>query len=472
MASNTRSNMGAVMSGTRIRVPLTTPNEPIGYISVAVVVAKKPWIPLPTERFSGHAVRAAWPALAPGEAYPVLADKRFCMQVHAQVPERDLSGPSANLAMFVALCATDSRWSPLWKEIWATGTIDEDGNLVRINDAATKLSLYATTEISGPSVFMLPSPNDDSYVREVLDRHSIPFYTLDNTSNRLPEGANKQVLFIERNGLANLRTRLRRKKAFSRSAVATGVATAVGVGLLGALSYVIAVQAQAIERANGQMARAEADLSVATSRLGNLEQFRDSLLGIRRVYRVSVDGIGEVGRFISDAPSGSILYLSGVNFHITANDRAEGLLAAARRGVEIRFIVIAPRHELMAAYADQYNHHLDTVTRECEVGLMAILRLVKTSRASSENPIRVRFLDIIPNARAYVLKSTADTSEALVVPYRRGIPSSRTPAYLVGGDEPVMNNIIQSVEYLWRRSKPITSDWLRRHPQLQVNVGE
>ena len=176
--------------------------------------------------------------------------------------------------------------------------------------------------------------------------------------------------------------------------------------------------------------------------------------GVQSISSSSVDALALVGPLIENSTKQTTLTLAGINFHITADDRDDELIEAARRGCKIRVLVMAPSNDLMNRYGQEYNHDDPDFSNECASSLRDLMRIrssVKEIRESgnANGSFDVRVLNFIPGHRVYLLNKGLGGTSGIAIPYSEGIKASDSPAVILDGEGAMVDHYNTSTDWLW-----------------------
>jgi hypothetical protein len=218
---------------TKILLVLADPMAgPIGTAPLTVTEPTPELPRLPDDAFFVADVRRAWRSICGGIPWPLTGGERICWSPPAS--DRPLSGPSANLAVAIALIARARGLELAVDEIWATGRLAEGGQLEGVMGVAHKVELFLAADQNRRRVFFAPLENHDQIERSRAS-HAGRFEEAEFLPQRgaIPTSERPLIVWIARDDTAMLLRALSGELAAERRrAQIFGAGAAAAVGAL------------------------------------------------------------------------------------------------------------------------------------------------------------------------------------------------------------------------------------------------
>jgi hypothetical protein len=172
-------------------------------------------------------------------------------------------------------------------------------------------------------------------------------------------------------------------------------------------------------------------------------------VGILEISARANDFLPRLGALLDGAQSE--ITIVGVSFYITVPERKAELIAALRRGVRVRFLVLDPESANMAEIARGFSQTVEELRAECEVTLkgLAAIRSVIAREACAER-FQIRLFDAVPRARFYVIDPESAQGRMYMVPHVNQRNSPTLPGFLLAFGERSLGAIyLPAVEEQW-----------------------
>lgn len=137
------------------------------------------------------------------------------------------------------------------------------------------------------------------------------------------------------------------------------------------------------------------------------------------------------------ASSKDTVWFFGTNFHITATDRREDIMAALERGVHVRFLVLDPdsSEAVFEQMSRDFSQNKESIRHECKGGISSLLEIKnawtkRQSRTASTATFEVRTYIHYPWARVYCFDPKSPSGTTFMIPYMNAANSSELPGFV------------------------------------------
>ena len=176
---------------------------------------------------------------------------------------------------------------------------------------------------------------------------------------------------------------------------------------------------------------------------------------ILRTFKSTSDARGELDALLGSGERE--LLLSGINFHITLNDNQVVLTDAARKGADVKILIMAPDSEDLDDWVvDRHLLQAASVRNEIENTIRGYCQIqgVLEDGSGATGSIELRYHRTAPDFRLYASDPQRPSGKLLYVPYLSGTVSARSPVYLLklGSPGTLGDSFLRSAMHSWRRA--------------------